>query len=76
MNAKTIRISGKCSDLCSASLHAEDGSQMGEDYQGYVPSFMPGGDEDYIDLEIDLVSGRITNWRVPSMSALKKTFGV
>ena len=75
MNAKTIRINAKCCDLFCASLHDVSGNEIGE-YNGYVPDFMPGDHYgDYVDLEIDLQTGKILNWKAPSATALKKTFG-
>lgn len=68
---KTIRISAKCADLFSATAHDETGKQVGE-YSGYVPSLMPGEHYgDYIDLNIDLATGKILNWKKPSASHLK-----
>lgn len=66
MKAKTISISAKCSDMFSASL--DDGRV----YDGYVPDFFPGKHYgDYVQLEIDLNSGRILNWKAPTQKDLE-----
>lgn len=74
----TIRMSAKCSDMFVASLVDEDGKQLGKEYVGYVPAFMPGGggSEDYVDLEINVETGQIENWVTPTKKELKQAFGV
>lgn len=68
---KTISISAKCSDLFWAQLRDAKGAPMGE-YTGYVPDFFPGEHwGDYVQLDIDIVSGHIVNWRKPTMKNLK-----
>ena len=70
---KTIKITAKCSDMFSATLH-EDGKQIGR-FDGYVPDWMPGQHYgDYVELEIDIATGQILNWKCPTMGQLKKTF--
>jgi hypothetical protein len=49
---------------------------LGEDYTGYVPNFMPGESEDYVDLEIDVNTGQILNWKRPTEGQLKKVFKI
>ena len=67
---RTISISAKCSDLFNANLIV-DGRQVGR-YDGYVPEFMPGEHYgDYVTLEIDIDTGKILNWRKPTVSQLK-----
>lgn len=63
---KTITISAKCSDLFSASL------DDGRSYDGYVPDFFPGQHwGDYVQLEIELATGKILNWKVPTKEDLE-----
>lgn len=65
-----IEISAKCSDLCSvvATNEAGDTIQAGD---GYVPNFMPGEHYgDYVQLDIDVETGKILNWVVPSDAAI------
>jgi len=66
MKAKTISICAKCSDMFTASL--DDGRV----YDGYVPKFFSGEHwGDYVQLEIDLNSGRILNWKTPTAKDLE-----
>ena len=49
-----------------------DGNVLIE-YDGYVPDFMPGKHyNDSVDLEIDVATGRITNWTADSAEILKE----
>lgn len=65
-----ISISAKCSDLFSATLY-KDNAFAGE-YDGYVPKFFPGDHYgDYVQLDIDIETGQILNWKKPSASDLK-----
>jgi hypothetical protein len=68
--ATTISISGKTSDLFSATLYDSEGHSLG-DYEGYVPDFFPGEHYgDYIILEIELATGKILNWKPPTQDQL------
>lgn len=73
-NKPTImRINLKVSDQFFATLE-QDGAEIGT-YNGYVPTFMPGEHwGDYVELDIDVATGRIVNWNVPNATELKKTF--
>lgn len=62
-DARIIRISAKCSDLFTATVHDSEGKVI-KDYSGYVPDFFPGEHYgDYVDLAIDLRTGLILNWK-------------
>lgn len=66
---KTINITAKCSDMFAANLK-EDGKIIGE-YDGYVPDFMPGNHYgDYVELQIDIDTGKILNWKKPTAKQL------
>lgn len=66
----TIRITAKCSDMFSATLH--DGDKDIGEYDGYVPEFMPGDHGgDYVELSIDMGTGKILNWKTPTKKQLK-----
>lgn len=67
-NPKIISISAKCSDLFNASL------DDGRSYDGYVPNFFPGQRGDYVQLDIELATGKILNWKAPTKAELDKTF--
>lgn len=70
---KTLFINAKCSDLFSAFLY-DDNKIVGE-YDGYVPSFMPGEHYgDYVELEIDIETGKILNWKKPTKKQLDEVF--
>ena len=70
-----MHMSAKCADLFTASFTDAAGNSMGE-YDGYVPDFMPGEHYgDYVQLDIDLSTGRILNWRAPQASAVRALFG-
>jgi hypothetical protein len=69
-----VQINAKCSDLFSATAIDSDGKVAGE-YTGYVPDFFPGDHcGDYVELSIDIATGRILNWKAPSQTSLAKVF--
>ena len=68
---QTIEVSLKCSDRYSHIVKDRNGNNI-HAYCGYVPEFMPGGGGDYLDLDIDVETGLITNWNVPDQSELTK----
>lgn len=63
-SAKTLRMRLKVSDMFNARLFNDKGEMIHEQQDGYVPEFMPGGPGDYVDLEIDIDTGRIINWKL------------
>ena len=67
-----LRISAKCSDMCSAVLVNDNGNVVKE-HDGYVPSLLGGGD--YIELDIDVATGKILNWQIPTEDDLKEFIG-
>ena len=72
--ATTISILGKPSDLFSATLYDSDGRSLGA-YSGYVPDFFPGEHfGEYIQLEIELATGKILNWKPPTQEQLDECF--
>lgn len=59
---RKLQISAKCSDMFWGRL-TEDGKELGE-YSGEVPKFLgPDGYGDYVEMEIDVDSGQILNWK-------------
>ena len=73
VEVKTLKVCAKCCDMCSASLHDQDGAQIGEDWDNYVPMGMGlGKDGDYIQIDIDLETGRILNWDPPTKEAIEQ----
>lgn len=58
----TMTINIKVRDEFAFVMKDTNGNIIAEQDDGYVPAFMPGDDSDYVDLEIDVRSGKITNW--------------
>lgn len=71
---KILRISAKCSDMFHASL-IEDGRTIRE-HDGYVPDWFPnpqaGHYGDYVEMDIDIETGKIINWKRPTDKQLKE----
>ena len=66
-----LKMCAKCSDMFSANL-IENGKTVGT-YDGYVPEFMPGEHfGDYVELDIDLETGQIVNWKKPTKKDMAK----
>jgi hypothetical protein len=62
--------------MFTATLINKNGTCIGK-YDGYVPEWMPGEHYgDYVELDIDMETGVITNWKNPSVKELIKTFDV
>lgn len=60
---KTLKIHLKVCDEFSCELLSDKGDLIKEQEDGYVPSFMPGEHYgDYVILDIDVLTGQITNW--------------
>lgn len=72
VEAKELRIYMKVCDSFTAGLYDKDGGEL-KDYEGYVPSFMPGDHYgDYVILNIDIDTGIITNWGQPTVSEIEE----
>jgi len=69
---KVLTITAKCSDMFCGVL-SNNGHYVGE-HNGYVPAFFPGGDSDYVEMRIDVDTGRILNWKKPTAAQLAETF--
>lgn len=66
---RIITICAKCSDMFSASLN--DNGKV-KNYYGYVPDFFPEEHYgDYIEFKIDIDTGKILNWKKPTIKDLK-----
>ncbi len=69
--AKILSIVGKTSDLCVSTLKTASGHVLKEN-DGYVPSLMPGEHYgDYIEIDIDIETGVILNWKKPTQDQIK-----
>ena len=57
-----LRISAKCSDLCWTEYTDKDGKKT--ESNGYVPKNIGIDDYgDYVDIDIDMETGQIQNWK-------------
>ena len=71
--AKELRIHMKVCDGFEGAIYDQDGQQIGKDYEGYVPDFMPEEHYgDYLILNIDLETGKILNWVPPSKEEIEE----
>ena len=57
-----LRISAKCSDMCSADLIDENYVVLATK-DGYAPDIPNLCSGDYIDFEIDITTGKIVGWQ-------------
>jgi len=57
-----LRISAKCSDMCSTMVQDHDGRTYFANMNDYAPSLKGIGGGDYIDLHIDTETGKIIGW--------------
>jgi len=72
VRAKTVSIYCKVSDSFTASILDQDGETIFDQDDGYVWGFMPGDHYgDYIILEIDIETGKITNWETPDVTEIE-----
>lgn len=74
VKVKSVRVHAKVCDSGIYDLRDELGKTMAS-REDYVPSFFPGDHYgDYIDLDIDLESGKILNWKMPDPLAVAICF--
>lgn len=66
----TMTISGKVSDLFGLSVHDDDNNEV-VDYDGYVPNGIGIGGGDYLELEIDLETGKVKDWKPLTVEDVK-----
>jgi len=65
-----IKMTAKCSDACNILLSDNENNIL-QEYNGYVPDFFPGDHfGDYIEFDIEIATGKILNWKVPTKSEL------
>lgn len=68
---RVLKICGKTSDRFHARLLV-DGKET-KNHDGYVPDFFPEEHYgDYIELDIDIDTGQILNWKKPTQAQLDK----
>jgi len=69
---QVLRVCAKCSDMFTAVLTDENGKTLKE-HDGYVPELMPGEHYgDYVEIDIDIATGQILNWKKPSKATIAK----
>jgi len=69
---RILSICVKCSDAFTARLFSMDEIEPIATHDGYVPDFMPEEHYgDYVELDIDIDTGRIINWKTPTDKELK-----
>ena len=67
-----IKRHNKVCDRFECDLVDQDGAKIIE-YEGYVHGFFPGYHYgDYLILDIDIDTGRITNWTAPTTQELEE----
>ena len=67
---RVLRTCLKVVDRCTLQLLI-DGKLVAE-HDDYVPDFMPEEHYgDYVELDIDIDTGQILNWKVPTQKELK-----
>ena len=73
VQAKTLSLYLKVSDQFTARLLDQNGEEIFDQGDGYVPGFMPGEHYgDYVFLDIDIDTGKITNWKAPDAGDIEK----
>jgi hypothetical protein len=73
VQAKTFKLHIKCRDMFEGDSVDQDGKTLKE-YEGYVPDFFPGqhyGDYLILDIDIDIDTGVITNWKKLTQSDIE-----
>lgn len=76
VDVTTLSIYCKVSDRFCYQLKDAEGREVFSQDDGYVPGIMPGKHYgDYIILDIDLVSGRVLNWKCPSPEQIEEAIG-
>ena len=72
----SIFVTAKCVDACHITFLDKDKNDLGE-RNDYVPDFMPENHYgDYVELEIEIATGKILNWKVPTQKELNDSIEV
>lgn len=73
VEARVLKIHCKVCDNFTASLVDQNGEEIHDQEDGYVPGFMPGDHYgDYLILDIDLDTGKVLNWTAPDADDIQK----
>ena len=71
VDAKKIHINVMPRDAGFYTLTDQDGNQIHQ-HDGYVPGWLPGEYGDYLRLTVDLETGQILNWKVPTAAQIEE----
>lgn len=69
---KVIKLTTRTGDAVAQSFHDKDGKKLAEKV-GYAPQFFPNGEHNFgvfLELDIDLATGKILNWTPPTETQL------
>ena len=73
VEAKVLKMHLKVCDMFTATLVDQDGEEIFEQDDGYVPGFMPGDHYgDYVILDIDINTGQVLNRKQPTEEQLQE----
>jgi hypothetical protein len=76
INAKTFKLHLKVCDQFGGTLVDSDGAIIKEFEDIYVPGWFPGNHYgDYLILDIDIDTGKITNWIPPCAADIEEFIG-
>lgn len=74
-NVHTVSVNVKVSDRGSYVFKDDTGKVIKDFTENYVPDFFPGEHYgDYLELEIDIETGVILNWKKPTADELDSLF--
>lgn len=77
VQAKSVKFYAKVRDEGSYVLIDRNDKILSSLDESYVPSFFPGEHYgDYIDLEIELDTGKILNWKKPDPKDIVRIFSL
>jgi hypothetical protein len=65
---RLLKLCAKCSDLCGISF--QNGTGKIHESDGYVPENINIGGGDYVELDIDMETGQIQNWKPVTDAAI------
>jgi len=60
---RVLTISAKCSDLCTTRYKDKNGKITESKDYAYVPYNIGVGGGDYVEMNIDMETGQILNWK-------------
>ena len=66
----TLKIMAKCDDRCETVIWDDDGHEM-KRVEGYVPRIVSPR-SDYVEIEIDLATGKLVGWQPPSIEQIEE----